>query len=922
MRKSRLQTFVFVTFSVFAFVLCACSSDSDGTPTAGESSSSASMVYVGNSPVVITEIDPINTSYKDHLGEDPAWIELYNQQDSAINMNGLALTKSRKSPREWVFGNVVIPAKSYLIVFLSGNDLTDLVSPSDSISLIGTGTWAWSDSENTPVAGTSTVGPYAFTDYREVLETGPAVSAQMQLGPVGDLGWASVSFFMGLGTSNSSDTHDISATNEILLTGYLTKNTNLQVQLAQPDIDDWLGWGATIIGTGDSTTTYSITLPTGQSTPDLANIYGMRFAPPTNENSLIQFTFKSIIARNCGHLPHASFKPEKEGGTIFLTNGEGNILDSVKYPELPLGKSWTLGAQGWGYSDPSPAGINSATIIQEHLDKVENLPPSGFYSDSFSLALPVAEGTVIRYELGGKIPTATSPAYATPIPISSTTVIRCAAFKQGALTSDVTSRTYIFETAPTIPSVFITSDPGALFDPDTGIYMEGPNAQAADPHYGANYWKDITLPVTVSLMEVGVSSPAFEEAVGFEIFGNYSRAQSKKSVAIKFSENFGKSSLKYALIPEYPNLTKYKDFILRSNANNNGQDYIRDRLASSITKGLGVDFQKGRPVIVFYNGEYYGIHEIRERSNEDYFETNYGIEASSIDLLKADNSASNGSSGEYIAMIDWIEANGVLTDSNYAYVASLMDVDNYINYMQTEMYVENRDWPANNVKKWRSASESPQWKWFLYDLDFGFNNGQSIYSDIDMFTFATATTSVEEGSEWPNGPQYTFLFRSLLKNETFKATFINRFTALLSTKFSATRVQAKIDAMMTEIQAEIARDQDKWSYNPNNMDSHLNLIKSFAANRPAEAISEMQSFFGLGATVPITLSVQGSGNILVHNLSLDTSSVTIYFFEGYSVLLSAVAKSGGSFTKWSDGETSPTRWIVPSTAETLTAIFK
>jgi hypothetical protein len=876
------------------------------------------MQYVGKAPVIFSEIDPVNTTYKDHLGEDPAWVELYNPADTAVNLSGLALTKTRKSPREWIFGNVPVPPKGYLVVFLSGNDLTDLANPSDSINLIGTGIWSWSDSQNTPIAGTSMVGPYAFTSYRAELESGPAVSAQMQLGDIGDLGWSSVTFFVGLGTADPSDTHDISATNEIRITGYLTKKANLKIQLAQPDIDDWLGWGTTIVGTGDSTTTYSIIVPTGTSTPDLENIYGIRFSPPENETSLVQFTFKSIIARNRGHEPHASFKPEKTEGTLFLTNGDGNILDSVQYPSPPLGKSWNLGTQGWGYADPSPAGLNSTTVYSEQMSAIENVPPSGFYSDSFSLSIPVTEGTVVHYELGGKIPTESSPVYTAPLSIKSTTVFRCAAFKQGALRSDVTSRTYIFETAPTIPSVLITADPGALFDADTGIYMEGPNAQPTYPHYGANYWKDITIPVSISLFEVGATTAAFEENAGFEIFGNYSRAQSKKSVAIKFSENFGNSSLKYTLIPEYPKLTKFKDFILRSGANNNGNDYLRDRLASSLTKGLGVDFQKGRPVIVFYNGEYYGLHEIRERSNEDYFETNYDIDASTIDLLKADNSASNGSSGEYIAMIDWIEANGVVSDSNYAYVATLMDIDNYINYMQTEMYIENRDWPANNLKKWRSASESPKWKWFLYDLDFGFDNKQSDYDDIDMFTFTTA----EDGSDWPNGPQHTFLLRSLLKNESFKAAFINRFSVLLSTYFSATRVEAKINTMMTEIESEIERDQERWSYNVGNMNYHLNLIKTFAANRPAEALTEMQNFFSLGDPVPVTLSVEGSGTISVHNLPLDTSSVTVPFFANYNVLLTATAKTGGTFVKWSDGETAITRWINPSEVTSLTAIFK
>ena len=39
-------------------------------------------------------------------------------------------------------------------------------------------------------------------------------------------------------------------------------------------------------------------------------------------------------------------------------------------------------------------------------------------------------------------------------------------------------------------TVFLSADPNSLFDPDSGIYMEGNFAQAKEPHYGANYWLD------------------------------------------------------------------------------------------------------------------------------------------------------------------------------------------------------------------------------------------------------------------------------------------------------------------------------------------------------------------------------------------------------------------------------------------------
>jgi hypothetical protein len=468
-----------------------------------------------------------------------------------------------------------------------------------------------------------------------------------------------------------------------------------------------------------------------------------------------------------------------------------------------------------------------------------------------------------------------------------------------------------------VPAVFLTTDPNSLFDPDTGIYMEGPNAQSKEPHYGANYWLDKEIPVTVELMEPGTSSPAFAKNAGLKIFGNYSRQNDKKSVAITFREKYGDSHLKYPLFPEFPELNKFKVFLLRNNGSNYGNDYIRDRLASSVSEGLGVDYQRGRFAVVYYNGEYFGIHSIRERSTADYFETHYGLDPDKIDLLKADNAVSAGSAVDYVALMDWLESNHLDKEENYAYIASQIDVDNFINYMHTELFANNRDWPANNLKKWRNTSPKTPWKWFLYDLDFGFGNDYSKYKN-NIFEFATA----EDGESWPNGPESTLLLRRLLENEGFKAAFINRMAVLLQMNFESSRVLARIEKMMAEIQSEISRDQKRWGLSASKMTKQLNAIKNFAMNRPSVVYGELQEFFALGETAAVSLSVSGSGRILVHNLPVDVSKMTVNFFTGFPVTLSAEPLMGSTFAGWSDGESSPTRVILPECVSEVTAIFK
>ena len=905
---------------------CSDDSSSSGVETpVGDSSSSAgdegSLPYVGG-VVMFSEVDPVNITYKDHEGDDAGWVELANTSADTVNLAGMYLTDSQEEPFKWKFGEVKIPPQSMMLVFLSGKDYPDFVAPHDSLDMIGHGCWTWTDAQSDP-PGYSYADPLEGKKKNCFGEDGMArFGAVMKLGDNEELGWSSISVFVGTGSSDPEDVLDISKTNEILIQAYITQDRKVSFRLTQPDVEDWKGYEIILTGTGDSSTVYSVALPTGTTFPDLANIYGTRVSPEANESQEVTLKVFSYVARNRGHEPHADFKLKKSGGHLYLVNADTAIVDSVAYPDMPLGKSWSFGTLpdgsiGFGFAEPSPYGMTVESVVSSRspsLDTLAEFPPSGFYSKPFAVSLP--KDAVAHCEKGGVPPTASSPAV-TDLQIDTTTVIRCASFVEGALPGDELERTYVFEDAPAVPAVFLTVEPNSLFDPDTGIYMEGNFAQEKEPHYGANYWLDKEVPVTVNFLEPGTDAPAFTKNAGFKIFGNYSRQNDKKSVAITFREKYGDSRLKYQLFPEFPELTKFKVFLLRNNGSNFPNDYIRDRLASSVSEGLGVDYQRGRFAVVYYNGEYFGIHSIRERSTEYYFETHYGLDPGEIDLIKADNAVSAGSSVDYVALMDWLESHHLDDEENYAYMASQIDVDNYLNYMQTEIYANNRDWPANNMKKWRGTNPKTKWKWFLYDLDFGMGNDYSKFKN-NIFEFAAA----EDGEGWPNGPEHTLLLRRMLENDGFRAAFVNRMAVLLQMNFSSSRVLDRIEKMMSEIESEVPRDQKRWGQSKTRMAEHLEIIKDFAKERPGVVLAELMEYFELGEIAEVTLSATGPGTVAVHGLKLDVPTLKVPFFTGHAVTVSAEPTAGGVFDSWSDGEKEQTRTVLPEEVSSLTAKFK
>ena len=905
--------------------------------------------FVGNFPVVFSEVSPSNANFKDNDGNDPGWLELYNTSDAPVSLNGIALSNDARYPRRWVFGNATIPAKGHMIVFLSGKNYADYIPPSDSVNMIGT------DCSSEASAGGFGAFP-GMGDFGGGMgdfgggfpgggagATGATTTSNAENLPgksslcYNENGVNQVGAVMKVAQGGSytrvvvnSGAAKLGNADQLVIRGFITKTHKIRVNFKEGnDISAWTG--KNLRGTGDSSSVYYVRL--GDNATDIKrnNVTATTFATETQGSESTTIKVTSYIARKRGHEPHTTFKAEDQGGVLYMVSETG-ILDSVRYSAVPTGASWSRDAAGnWGFASPSPYGntVGEVFAVQAQSNAV-NVPPSGFYSSAITVSFPA--GT--RCEQGGAEPTANSPTVEQDLTINATAVLRCRTYAVGSYPSEEIIRTYVFESQPSIAALFVTTDPLSMFSPDTGLYMTGNGASMMDPKKGANFWSNRELPVYVELFEPGSpKTPAFGVMGDYKISGQYSRAKEKKSFSVTLREEYGDKRLKYPLFPDYPELKKFKAFSLRNFGNNSGDDYVRDRIGTSMTEGLGVDYQRGRYVVVYYNGKYYGVHDLRERNNEYYYETKYGLDASDIDLIDANNDASAGSATDYKAMIEWLQSNELTSDANYQKIADQIDVDNYMNYMQAEMFVNNGDWPHNNMKKWRIASQKSKWKWFLYDVDFGFGAGYNTQNS-NVFSYVTNANGTNGmgmgmmpgmgGQQQTRGSisEHTILMIRLLQNEGFKNAFINRFCVLLSMNFSADRLVKRIDELQSQVQAEVARDAEFWNYDAASMSSNLEKIKSFAQTRQQTIMSEMQQYFSLGETASVTLSAQGSGKIAVHNLPLDQSSMTVNFYSGVPVTVTAVPNTGAVFSGWSDGVADITRTINPGEITTLTATFK
>ncbi len=563
---------------------------------------------------------------------------------------------------------------------------------------------------------------------------------------------------------------------------------------------------------------------------------------------------------------------------------------------------------------------------EEEPDKVFLLPPAGFY-DKLTIPVPAAlyKGT-IRCTYDGSLPTTESAEFEEPYEVSKNTAIRCAEFVKDSV-ARMSSKTYFIGEKVSMPVVAITVDPYDMFDPKEGYYSQGVSS-CAEPCYAANYWKDIELPVHVEFFEEGSSSgkKTWDIDAGLSIIGQWSRYREKKSVSITMRKEYEDGRLKYPLFKTRPDAKRFKAFNLRNNGNRFVGDYIEDPMLTSLLEGTAVDYQRSRQVVVFYNGSYFGIHDMRERLNEHFVETNYGIDSKEVDMVKHvedEVTASGGTTVAYENLLDAIHS-GTFTGSNnkaYAAVSSMMDMSSFAQYMAAEIYIHNGDWPNNNVRAWRTADQP--FKFAIFDVDHGFGWDWAVegfrYMDHNMFSWIKSG-----GKLGCNGARcFAEIYIKLIQNPDFKRLFINQSAVLLDYYLTYDKVVATTNEMMASIPAsEQSRDMSRFPRDQHIFDQTGSSLISYASTRTGIVRDEYRKEFDLGDDISVTIASEGNGAVLLDGMKLPSSSYKGNFFEGNDMLLTAVPAEGAVFASWSDGNKENPRLVTPEDGDKFVAKFK
>lgn len=545
---------------------------------------------------------------------------------------------------------------------------------------------------------------------------------------------------------------------------------------------------------------------------------------------------------------HTSFRLESnKEGEIYLFKNEEQIqkLEHPAFPAPDIAYGLDPETGEWGYEFQSSPGAENIPGICE-ADKILGNPVfseiGGLKNKGFNLCLNLPEGapegTQIRFTLDGSTPTSESQLYTEGIEIEGTRIVRANLFCDGWLSPLPATQSYLFpDHEISLPVVSLVTDDSYINDSEIGIYV--------------NFKEDWRRPVNIELFEHTDSLPALNQVGETRIAGNWSRNLQLKTLAVYSNKRFGEKRLDYEFFPETrPGNTNFKSLMLRNAGNDFFEGYMRDAVIhETVGNNMEIDFQAARPAVLFINGEYRGIINIRERSNEDNIFTNYN-ELEEIDMVENWSEHKEGDPQAINELISFFYQE----DNTAEDYRALVDVKEYMDVHLAALYYNNCDFPGNNMVLWR-PQENGLWRILMKDTDYGiglkFGNANGNPSDYETLTWFH-TPDYPGANNWGNAAPKTLLFRRLTSFPEIKEEFVNRALVYLGDFLNQYETISIIDKFYNQIKDEWFYHQNLYKNNiygllsPTSLQENVEYMKEWLVGRDNFFPQHFADFYGLG----------------------------------------------------------------------------
>ena len=830
--------------------------------------------------VFINEFMPSNASTL--IGPDGAycdWIELYNTTGAEVDLSGYGISDSPTQPLKYTLpAGTKIAANSVLLIYCTGRETPD---GSDKIEApFGLAAYSESVVFSTPAGKILDEYDYTRAD----------TDISFARNPDGTGEWATTSQPTPGYTNNNAGLEAFMKTlsfgkGDIVISEVLNANVSY---LKQPDGEyyDWIEIHNTT-GSPISLAGYALSNnaknPAKWVFPDVTLDAGEYLTVLASGKNISDAQKKNNLETNFGL--------SADGDVVFLFTPEGTILDKLLVPKGHADISYgRTDANLMFYSKPTPNEANGAGMAG-YAQEPKITTPGGTFDSAQSVSVEVPDGCSATYTTDGTVPTENSSRYSGPITISKTTIFRVRAFKSGYNGSDTASQTYIIYTGEstvenhkyTLPVISIVTDPKNLWDPDIGIYVAGSDYAEAtgagtdplqikiplnDPNWNLlNFWaqpKSHPDPLgrawerDVHFDYIDLDGKTLYSGDGaIQIQGQFSRFGEQKGLALIARGAYGDSMFNYPFF-ENRDITSYKSLILRASGQDSVYSRIRDNLVTTLFEegntGLpaerAVVVQAHKQVVVLLDGKYWGVYDLEEKITEHFVAQRFHLSnPKSVDLLFGNGNQFCVLAGDgwedYTDMVEWAGSHDLSDSSNYDYICSLMDTENYATYVAAEIIVGNTD--SGNVKYWRSAEYDNKWRWIYSDFCWAMNRDDDRPdSSSSGYRRDFFTRYFDPEGHGTGKATSTVLIRALLANATFRQVFLEKVALMINDVYTPEKINAMVDRLQGNISEEMKYDVDLWnSITYTFWQQHCDHIRAYADHYQEYALKYVQSYFSL-----------------------------------------------------------------------------
>ncbi len=806
-----------------------------------------------DSVIKISEVMSSNLiTITDEDGDYSDWIELTNKSDAPVDISGYALSDNESAPRDWLFpdGTIINPGE-YLLVFLSGKDKVGKNGELHASFRL--------NSMKDTVLCANVQGK--ILDIWDVIEPGNDVSIEIVPGS----GIAQFTSHPTPGYENTEDGYNqfqqeqnVTQSSGLIISEIMLGN-EVTIEDNFGEFPDWIELY--------NNTEERISLA-GYGLSDEPALLGKWTFPDKayidpGQYKVIFASGRDTPKDSTAVTLHTNFSFNATGEPVILTNSENKIIDKCVLSTMPYDISYGRTSQSKIFQymlAPSPGEPNSdgySGIAQTPYIQLKG----GVYADTQVISIAVPEGCTVRYTTDCSEPSERSNAYSGPFEINKSTVIRARSFQDGKIQSEITTQSYFLNVNHKLPIVSISTDPNNLYSDHAGILAFGDGYKTKYPFKASNFHQDWEVPAHIEMYEID-GSQVLNQGFGLRVFGAYSRAEISKNFALMAREKYGEESFNYAVFPDRP-YESYKSLIIRNGASEWYASKIRDTTLTSLARDTtDLDVQAYYPVVFYLNGEFWGVYFLREKINKYYLNQHHGIDIESVDIIYGNgNYSSNAVTGDidnWQELKEYVTTHDLSVEENYKVVEDWVDVQNYMDMVINEVYVGNTD--TGNIKCYREKKDGAKWRWFYYDVDWGFFS-------VDTNSLTQYLNPEGHG----NGDAFeTWLILGLLENDGFRQAFIERFAYHMKITYDPDWVIARIDHIASLIDHDMVLDRETWNQNYKDApqwykealggkawsyarsmsyeswtDKQLSRLRTFAQKRPILMEQYLQDYFDI-----------------------------------------------------------------------------